>query len=336
MNKNAPNLKGLFLCTVFILSVLLAGCQEKNQKVEKTGFYFNTVVSITLYGPEASEQIEECFRICEQLEQSLSRTINTSEISAINNRPAGTKQMELGEDTAAILRAGLFFSEISGGAFDITIAPISSLWDFTAEKPQVPSKEQIEDALSSVDYRNLHLDGNTLTFSSDTVQVDPGAIAKGYIADRLNEYLNSQGVKSGYLNLGGNVLCIGSKPDGSSYRIGLQKPFGEQNEAVLVLSVQDKSIVTSGVYERCFTSDGVFYHHLLNPNTGYPFQNGLLSITIISDSSTDGDGYSTTCFALGLEEGMKLVNRTEGLEAIFITEDEVIHYSDGAEQYVEK
>ena len=322
------------LCCTLIVSALFAGCQGKNTKFTKTGLYFDTVVSITLYGPDGEEQIDQCFRLCQQLEQTLSRTLETSEIWAINNRPAGTTEMEVSEDTAALIKAGLSFSRLSGGAFDITIAPLSELWDFKAENPSVPEEEQIQSVLKSVGYEAISLEENTLHFTSDNTKIDLGAVAKGYIADKLKQYLEAQGVKSGLLDLGGNILCIGSRPDGRDYTIGIQDPFGNQNEAILTLSLSDKSVVTSGVYERCFTQNGVLYHHLLNPDTGYPFDNGLVSVTILSDSSLDGDGYSTTCFALGLEKGMELIDETDGVEAIFITEDGQIHYSQNAAQYV--
>ena len=336
MDNNKAQTRAIFLFCIIIVSWLLAGCQAPGKEVKKTGSYFNTVISITLYGSDADRLITDCFQLCSQYEKLLSRTIESSEINKINHRPKGTRQMELDEDTASLIEAGLSFSRLSDGAFDLTIEPLSELWDFTGENPSVPEAGQIEALLPSVDYRTLNLHDTTLSFASDQTKIDAGAIAKGYIADKLKEYLVSQGVEHGLINLGDNLLCIGSKPDGSDFRIGVQEPFGQQNEAALILSLTDKSIVTSGVYERYFKQDGILYHHLLNPATGYPFQNGLLSVTIVSDSSLDGDGYSTTCFALGLEKGMALVEHTEGIEAVFITEDGQPHYSTGMEPYLAK
>ena len=144
-----------------------------------------------------------------------------------------------------------------------------------------------------------------------------------------------QGVKSAIINLGGNVLCVGEKPDGTPFKIGLQKPFADRSETIETLNIKDMSVVSSGVYERHFIKDGVNYHHLLNPRDGYPFQNGLISVTILSDISADGDGMTTACFSLGLDEGLKLVNSLDGIYGIFITDDYEVYYSDGAEKFLE-
>lgn len=164
--------------------------------------------------------------------------------------------------------------------------------------------------------------------------LDLGAIAKGYIADKIKEFLMEKGVKSAIINLGGNVLCIGGKPDKAPFNIGIQKPFADRKETIAVMELSDKSIVSSGIYERFFERDGNFYHHILNPKTGYPYDNSLVAVTIISDKSVDGDGLSTSCFALGLEEGMKLINSIENVHAVFITDDYKPHFSDGFEEAI--
>lgn len=158
--------------------------------------------------------------------------------------------------------------------------------------------------------------------------INLGAIAKGYIADKMKEYLVEQGVKSAIIDLGGNVLCVGEKTDASPFRVGIRKPFADRSETAAIMEISDKSVVSSGVYERFFKKDGVLYHHILNPKTGYPYENNLISVTIISDESTDGDGLSTTCFALGLEKGMELVNSLSDVQAVFITDDYELHYSE--------
>ena len=167
-----------------------------------------------------------------------------------------------------------------------------------------------------------------ITLPSDDIQFDVGAIAKGYIADRLKDFLVKKGVNSAIINLGGNVLCIGSKPDGTPFKVGIQKPFADRNETEAVMDIAGKSVVSSGIYERCFKQGGKLYHHILNPQTGYPYDNGLISVTIISDQSVDGDALSTTCFALGLKDGLKFAEK-KGVQAVFITEDYELHYTDG-------
>ena len=179
-----------------------------------------------------------------------------------------------------------------------------------------------------MDYTKVTLNGNHIRFDSPDMGLDLGAVAKGYIADRIKDFLVEKGIKSGIINLGGNVLCIGGRTDGTPFKIGIQKPFADRSETLCTVDISDKSVVSSGIYERCFELDGQFYHHILDPSTGYPYDNGLVSVTIISDKSVDGDGLSTTCFALGLEKGLELINSLENVEAIFITENYQIHYSD--------
>lgn len=180
----------------------------------------------------------------------------------------------------------------------------------------------------------MQLDGNLLTFAKEGMGLDLGAIAKGYIADRIKDYLLEQGVKSATINLGGNVLCVGEKPEGTPFKIGIQKPFSDRSETIAVMNISDKSVVSSGIYERYFEKDGKIYHHILNPATGYPYDNHLVSVTIISDKSVDGDGLSTSCFALGLDKGMELINSLPDVQAVFITDDYELHYSDGFEEEI--
>ena len=193
----------------------------------------------------------------------------------------------------------------------------------------IPSDDEIKKALTTVDYQNVVVDGNTVTLKDPSAKIDLGGIAKGYIADRMKDSLNQKGAACGYINLGGNVLCLGAKPDGSSYNIGIQRPFDEEGAAMLAVSVTDQTVVSSGVYERYFEVDGKRYHHILDTATGYPYDNGLLGVSIITDESVDGDGLSTTCFALGLTDGMALVESLDNTEAVFITEDYELHFSSG-------
>ena len=239
------------------------------------------------------------------------------------------------KEAAELIRTGLYYSGHSGGAYDLTIEPLSTLWNFTGGTHEVPPAQAVAEAAARVDYRLIRLEGNTLTFLSPDVTLDLGSIAKGYIADRVKEYLVSRGVASAIINLGGNVLCVGQRPDNEPFRIGLQKPFEDRNELIARLRIRDQSVVSSGVYERCFTVDGTNYHHLLNPDTGYPYDNGLIAVTIVSPHSVDGDALSTACFSMGLEKGMALLQSMEGIYGYFITGDYEIHYSDGAKELLE-
>ena len=173
------------------------------------------------------------------------------------------------------------------------------------------------------------MEGTTVTLLDPESQISLGFIAKGYIADKLKEYLLSENIRSAIINLGGNLLAVGVKPDGSPFQFGIQKPFDTQGTPVTVLSVSDKSAVSSGIYERYFYQNQVLYHHILDASDGYPVQNNLLGVTILSDSSTVGDALSTTCFVLGPEEGMQLIESLDEVEAVFVTKDYALHYSSG-------
>ena len=213
---------------------------------------------------------------------------------------------------------------------DITIAPVKDLWDFTPEGThKLPGDDTLAEALSHVDYHNLIVENNTVTLSDPESSIDLGCIAKGYIADRLKEYLVGEGVTSAILNLGGNVLTIGGKPSGDPFVLGIRRPFADSNDSIAAIRTSGRSLVSSGVYERYFVLNGTRYHHLLNPHTGMPQDNYLLSVTILSASSTEGDALSTVCFLLGPEKGMELIESLPDTEAVFITDDYELHPSSG-------
>ena len=334
----------IFAASLLLSSAAFSGCSLKantaensdagsQEPVSATAIKLNTTVTVTIYDSQDRELLTECMNLCDKYEKIFSRTASDSELYQLNHREltpvAGTEDtFQVSDPLAELIRKGLYYSELSEGAFDIAIEPLTSLWDFTAEDPQVPEDRLIQEALTKCDYHNVSVsDNNEVILKTEDTAIELGAIAKGYIAERLKDYLISQGVKSAIINLGGNVLCIGGKPDDSSFKIGIQKPFADRSETIAVMDIKDKSVVSSGVYERCFEQDGTLYHHLLNPRTGYPYDNGLIAVTIISDESVDGDALSTTCFALGLEDGMKLAESLDNVQAFFVTSDYEIHYT---------
>ena len=334
------------LAASLLLSVVIfSGCSAKTENAQNTdagahdpisatAIKLNTAVTVTIYDSQNRELLTECMNLCDKYEKIFSRTADDSELYQLNHREltpveGTTNTYHVSDSLAELVLKGLDYSELSDGAFDIAIEPLTSLWDFTAEDPQVPEDSLIQAALPKCDYHNISVDKdkNEITLKTDDTAIELGAIAKGYIADRLKDYLVSQNVKSAIINLGGNVLCIGEKPDNSAFKIGIQKPFADRSETIAVMDIKDKSVVSSGIYERCFEQNGTLYHHLLNPETGYPYDNGLIAVTIISDQSVDGDALSTTCFALGLEDGMKLAESLDDVQAFFVTSDYEIHYT---------
>lgn len=341
MNKHLCQRLRFAACIFAGAAILgLSGCGKlplsagTSVPIQRTEFLLNTFIDIKIYDTDDTSILDDAIAICKDYESRFSRTIESSEIYKLNHRDKNEKTFLLTDDTAKLLNTALHYSELSDGAFDITIEPVSSLWDFTSGTANLPDPDELQTAVSQVGYTNLILDGTSLTFLSPDTSMDLGAIAKGYIADQIRDHLIESGVKSAIINLGGNVLCVGAKPDGSPFKIGLQKPFAKQSETFATVIANDMSIVTSGVYERHFELNGINYHHLLNPKTGYPYDNGLISVTILSKDSVDGDGLSTACFSMGLEAGMELINRLEDVYACFIDENYQVYYSDGMKDFV--
>ncbi|MCC8105096.1 MAG: FAD:protein FMN transferase [Clostridiales bacterium] len=341
------------LLLVLLLMTGTTHVSASEEKTSSTGFFLDTVVTITLYGDTDSAAMDGCFSLLEEYENLLSRTIEGSDVWNINH--SNGKATTVSEETASLINTALEYSELTDGAFDITITPLVELWDIdgrsessavlgteaetdgeTGENTQkdstdslIPSEDEIGSALSHVDYTVISVAGTTVTLSDPEAEIDLGGIAKGYIADRLEEYLLSQGITSALINLGGNVQSVGTKADGSAWKIGIQKPFGGSSDIIAMVECSGESVVTSGTYERYFEENGKIYHHILDPATGYPVDNGLTSVTILSDSSTSCDALSTSCFVLGLEDGMELVESLEGVEALFITEDDALYRTSG-------
>lgn len=315
---------------LFIITLILAlsSCTKKKDMVEKNGFYFDTVVKITLFNAE-EKYLDECFKLCEKYENLLSASIETSEISLINKNSQEGIYTVVSDETLSLIKSGISYGEISNGKFDITIGRLSGLWNFSSDSPCVPNELDIKKNIEHVNYKCISIKGNSVLLTDKESSLDLGGIAKGFIADKLKEYLLENGITKGIINLGGNVLLIGSKPDNSNYNIGVQTPFASENDVAAIVNAKDKSIVTSGVYERYYYENDILYHHILDTETGYPVENDLLGVTIISDDSIDGDGLSTTVFALGLNKGIKLIETIKNTEAIFIDKDYNIHITSG-------
>ncbi len=325
--------KILIILAVLAVTIISAGCSKK--EVSQTAFLLDTVSTITIYDysgdQSADDIINECFSLCTEYEKKLSRTINTSEISAINS--AKGDKVQVSDQTAELIKKAIKYSELSNGKFDITVAPVTSLWDFKSESPAPPSDSNIKDALSHVNYKNISVEGNAVQLLDENAAIDLGGIAKGYIGDKAKEFLIEKGVKKALINLGGNILVI--CPENDSLIIGIQDPKSQEGTLSGAISTNGNSLVTSGIYQRCFEYNGKLYHHILDTSTGYPVDNNLGSVTIIGPESADCDALSTTVFCLGAEEGLKLINSLDGYEAVLITKDNETLFSDGINKTVE-
>ena len=322
------------LTLLVLLTVVFGGCAAKKDlpRLSEIGYYLDTVITLTAY-VEDSQVLKDALEECGRYEQILSRTVEGSDVWKINH--AEGQPVAVSDDTITILRCAKKISDLTGGAFDVTIAPVSTIWDFTSGKAVLPDAGDIARAVELVDYTKITLDGNTVTLPAG-MMIDLGGIAKGYIADQVKTYLEKRGVKHAILSFGGNVVAIGNKPDGTDWKVGIQDINGKTGDYMMVSRNSGGSSVTSGIYERGFDLDGVRYHHLLSTETGWPVQNELAAVTIFSESSKEGDALSTAAFVLGLEEGQKLINSLDGIEAVFIARDRTVTYSAGAEAYIIK
>lgn len=323
-----PLIFSLLLLLIFSLSACASINRNNTEKYTKTGFYLDTVVSVTVYSETDAAYLDECLSLCGEYEKIFSRTDPESELFRLNSKGSA----ELSPALSELLQTALRYCEISGGRFDITMGAVSDMYAFSSASPYLPPDEEISDKLEHTGYEKISMDGNRATLEDGEAIIDLGAIAKGYIADALADFLRSKGVESAIIDLGGNILCLGSKPDGSNFKIGIQYPYRDSNKVIDTISLSDMSVVTSGVYQRWFEQDGKTYHHILDPKTGRSLDNGLISVSIISAKSTDCDALSTTAFAMGLEDGMALIDSLPETWAVFITEDMQLHYSAGFEE----
>lgn len=314
--KNLGVLLGLLLC--------LCGCGGQ-RLTETTFFAMDTVIQLQANGTQ--ENLDLAKAELERLDRLLSVEGADSEIARLNQTGGGT----VSQETAALLERALEISEATGGAYDCTIEPVVKLWGWYGGDPAAPNPEELVQALSLVDSEAVKLENGTVSFAGDGMGLDLGGIAKGYAAGRAAEILQEAGVTSACLSLGGNIRVIGTKPNGSNWIIGVADPANPANY-ILTLSVSDCAVVTSGGYHRYFEQDGRRWHHILDPNSGYPAENGLTSVTIVAQDDTLADGLSTALFVMGLEDAVEFWRTGPyAFEAIFLTEDGQVLATEGLE-----
>lgn len=324
--------KSLILITL-CLSLLLGGCQGSNGKnaesikQSRVLFYFDTVVTVTAY-TEHGTVMDELETECLRYENLLSKTVEGSDVWNINH--AQGQRVAVSDETRELILKALDFSRLSDGRFDISIEPCVSLWDFTGENMGVlPDAEELAAAAAKVDWTKIDVNDEGVLIP-EGMSIDLGAIAKGYISDRIADFLMEHGVESALLNVGGNVRTVGQKPDGSNWRIGIQDPAGVRDQSIVgAVSLTKNAVVTSGIYERGFTVDDVVYHHILDPKTGWSVQNELAGISIVTNEACAADALSTTVFAMGLEEGTEFIESLDGVDAIFVTREGEISWTSG-------
>jgi thiamine biosynthesis lipoprotein len=288
------------------------------------GFYFDT--RNTISAPCDASILEDAMQRCDDFNHLLSKTIPGSDVWRVNH--AEGCPVQVNAHTMNILRTAAQISEASHGAFNIALGPAIALWRFKENPAHTPDPQALIQAVALANDQNIILGEDTVTVPP-TMQIDLGGIAKGYIADCIADELRARGVKSALLNFGGNVVTIGAKPDGTPWTIGLQTPDKERDQAYwAAVKCVDGVVVTSGVYERGFNLHGVRYHHILDPRTGWPVQNGIRSVTICTQRSLLADALTTALFVLGTEEGMQLAYQYN-VQAVYLLDDQRIVYTQG-------
>lgn len=300
------------VCLIFVILLLfLTGCSTQTVAARDI-FAMDTLISLQVWGDE--ESIDTLRVEIERLDRLLSVTDENSDIFRLNHGEA------VGGEAAALLSLAVQYSEETYGAFDPTVYPLVQLWGFTQETQWVPDPDEIESALSQVGTANILLADDSVTLQNGAA-VDLGGIAKGYAADRCRAILDASDATAALLSLGGNVLTYGTKPDGAPWRIGIANPDSPDHAIATVTVSGTAALVTSGSYQRNFMKDGKTYHHILNPETGYPSESGLASVTVIADNGAMADAYSTALFVMGLEQAVEFWQNHPTFEAVFITDD---------------
>lgn len=305
---------------------MLVGCNKEEKVITKENYLLDTLIQLKAYGKNSEKATNEAMDAISDIDDIMSPTKPTSDVVKINNN-AGKDFVKINENTLEVIKTSIKYSKLSKGNFDITVGPLVKLWGIGTENARVPSKEEIDTTLKLINYENVLIDekNKSIKLKSPKEAIDLGGIAKGFAGDKAREILENKGIKSAYLNLGGNIVTIGNKTDGTPWNIGIQDPLSDRGEYFGIVRVSNKSVVSSGNYERFFIKDNKRYHHILNTKTGYPSESGILSSTIISDKSIDGDALSTITFILGLEKSMEIIENIDGVDAIFVTTDKKVH-----------
>lgn len=339
--KAGSTLLSLFLCLFLVGCGLQDGSasgalkekQNQNKNATKQFFAMDTIMNVTCYGSQCDEAVQLAQEEVERLDFELSIGEKDSQISKLNKE----KSLQVSDEVLVMVQKSKELYQASDGAFDITIYPLMELWGFTTGNFTVPSEDRIDAIRKDCGSNLIQIDDKTKTITIGKEQgIDLGGIAKGYTSDRLMELFKEKKITSAYVSLGGNVQCLGTKPDGSKWRIGIQNPSmdAKQSDYFGVVSVADKAVVTSGAYERYFIDDqtGQIYHHMIDPSTGYPAKSDLISVTIVANSGMLADGLSTTCYVMGLEKSITFWrNYDTPFDMILMDQNKEVYITKGLE-----
>ncbi len=309
---------GLITAAIMILSVCSCGVHAQAE-VSREMFAMDTLVSVKAYGNSANDAVKAAGDKLSELEQRFSVTGGNSEIARLNSRVTD----EVSDETSYVISTALGYCADTGGALDITIYPVVRAWGFTTGEYRVATDEEISEALGKTGFRNVALSGNKVMLP-DGFMLDLGSCVKGYAGDKMKETLSACGITSAIINIGGNVTALGNKPDGSDWTVGIADP-SDPSELLGTVRVSDKSVVTSGGYQRYFTDDdGERYIHIIDPATGRPAESGLKSVTVIGDDGLMCDALSTALFVMGEEKAVAYWRAHGGFDMILVTDGGII------------
>jgi FAD:protein FMN transferase len=296
----------------------------------KQFYTLGTIIQLKVYGDNDEKAIDEAIAKLNEIDDKMSVFKDYSEVSNIN-KSAGISPCKVSEDTYLVIKKAVEYSKLYDGVFDPTIRPIVSLWGINTKNSKIPEASEIKSDIKLINYKDIILNDKvrSIKLKYKNQAIDLGGIAKGFAADEVKNILIKNKIENAIIDLGGNIYVLGNKTDGALWNVGIQDPLKARGEYVGIVSAADKSIVTSGNYERYFMNEGKRYHHIIDPSTGYPSENGVISVTVISDYSINGDALTTCAYVMGLDKGLKLIGSIKGTDAIFITEDKKIYATPG-------
>ncbi|WP_083378596.1 FAD:protein FMN transferase [Enterococcus timonensis] len=313
--------------------------QKINTKAyEDQQFLLGTYVDIRIFDNGKESVLEDAFARVKELGDKITVNQEGSEVDAVNAN-AGVAPVKVSDDVYRLAKEALKYSEDSNGGFDMAIGPITAMWHIGFDDARKPSQEEIDAALTLVDYTKVQFDdeAQTIYLTEKGMALDFGAIAKGFITDEVVEVLKNSGVTCAIVDLGGNVYVLGNSSRSTAeekidWTVGIQDPNQARNVILGQLPESNKSLVTSGIYERYLKVDGKTYHHLFDPKTGYPFDNDIAGVTIVTEKSVDGDGLSTAVFSMGVKNGLAYVETLDDVDAIFVTTEGKVFVTSGIEE----
>ena len=321
-------MKKIVIFISLILMIFIVGCSTKDvyNPISRTEIIMGTTVGVTLYENGSEEVLDKVFKRVQEIENLVSINKEETEIDKLNEN-AGISPVKLSDTSFEIIEKALYYSKLSTGGYDLTVGPLVKLWNIGLPEAKVPTQEEINEVIKNIDYTKVVLNKDTkeVFLSQKGMLLDLGSIAKGYAADEIVKILKEENINSAIIDLGGNIYALGFKEGNKNWKIGIQNPFDNRGKIVGSLEVSNKTVVTSGVYERYIEQDGQTYHHILNPETGYPYETDIAGVSIIADKSIDGDALSTLVFTKGLEKGLELVENIDGVDAIFITNNKEVY-----------